>query len=62
MIRDRVDLRLAKRAAAEGYLPGAPGRELILGLADEMEVAAFDSLLAVLVRLLRTRGEGGARW
>ena len=53
-----VDLRLPKRAATEGYLPGAPGREALLAQPDELEEAAFDSLLPALVRMLRLRTEG----
>ena len=63
MSRDRVDLRLAKRAATEGYPPGAPGREALLAQPDELEVAAFDVLFPALVRMLHMRAEGGvAGW
>ncbi len=63
MSRDRVDLRLAKRAATEGYPPGAPGREALVAQPDELEATAFDALFPALVRMLRLRVEGGdARW
>ena len=60
MPRDGIDLRLAKRAATEGYLAGAPGREALLAQPDELEEATFDSLFPALVRMLRMRVEGGA--
>lgn len=56
-----VDLRLAKRAATESYVPGAPGREALLAQPDEIDEATFDSLLGTMVRLLRTKG-GSAGW
>jgi hypothetical protein len=53
----KVDLRRAKASAADNLRPGAPGREVLLGLADEVEEGAFDLLLPSLLRVLRLRTE-----
>lgn len=53
----KVDLRGAKTAAAEGALPGHPGREAVLAQPDDLDVATFDGLFPTLVRLLRVRTE-----
>ena len=52
-----VDLRLAKRAATEGYLPGAPAREAILLQPDTLDEATFDTIFPTLLLLLRARTE-----
>ncbi len=41
--------------------PGHPGREAVLALPDQMDEAAYDAALPILLRLLRLRvgGEEG---
>jgi len=38
--------------------PGHPGREAVLALPDQMDEAAYDAALPLLVRLLRFRSTG----
>jgi hypothetical protein len=52
-----VDLHRAKAAVAQSFAPGHPGREALLTLPEEMEVAAFDAVLVAIVRMLRMRME-----
>ena len=40
------------------FAPDAPGREAVLALPDQMDRAAWDAALPILVRLLRLRSTG----
>ncbi len=52
-----MDLREAKRIASEDLPPSHPGRQLLQGLPDHMEEAAWDAMLPAVVRLLRQKSE-----
>lgn len=46
-----------KRVAVRELAPGHPLRELLLGLPDPVEEAAFDLLVPAILSLARTRTE-----
>jgi hypothetical protein len=52
-----TDLRHAKQIAREDLLPSDSRRQLIEGLPDFIEDAAYDALLPSLMRLLRQKSE-----
>jgi hypothetical protein len=50
-----VRLEVVKDEARRSLVQGAPAREAIMALPDEMDEAAYDSTIPLLIRLLRMR-------